>query len=590
MIRKSPKFSAFLSIFLLAYCAVADAQRAAPSRLPAEALKMPGMTVALNFMGGGGGKSVADQSGQGNHCTLAEGKSAPSLTAAGMVLKPVPGVPQYCTLPAAASQWNWAIIAATFDYRLQVDSLPVVLGSTTDCVSAHGVAGQQCLITGWVTSGVGFGKNAAMLALERQGTLANDSIAGPTVVGAYYGSSAVDRDRVFIDGIPAHVYQAGQFYGLVQNGGEATIGNGLFNGTAHPWSGTIQAVLLGTGSPSAAEFQSASLALKAMVARQGSSAAPDDAERQIHGAVNVVCTGDSIEWGTGTTHGGPCSPYYLSSGLSEPTVGVNHAMPSYFASALQYGANKDAVLLYQRSAIRNVVFIQTASNDMYQGGRRGAGQTIFDENCAASRQYREAGFMTALVSGLSRGNPRVDAIKNAYDLYAASNWATCFDDFVDEAADVRLGADGASYANGAGVKGTYFGGDNTHLTDAGADLVAIYRKSHLNAYSNASTEKNPRVIRALTYTMNPWDFFVKVIGPASVTLPAAESWTGHRYVITNASAAAIVVKPGASLATGALQPVDGSTSDVAVPAGGRLELLVYVPTYAAGGPAWMRVR
>lgn len=252
------------------------------------------------------------------------------------------------------------------------------------------------------------------------------------------------------------------------NGGTVTdlVGSG-FDGSAASASGTASLLSLAGTHPLPCWLESVSGTLALPAGSAGS--APS-------GAVAVVCEGNSITYGYGTT-----TPYparlqtALGAGYVVTNLGVSGSVIEPAADDLGYPAMSARTLqagayAAQRSIVVSWEFTNTLAALAVAGySAADAASTALTRWRRLVRLYRSMGFRVLTLSMLPRTDSYITAPQSAV-VEAARQLvnpvlladSTCGDYALDIAANVNL----------ATVNGTYYNGDNVHLTDAGNQVVA----------------------------------------------------------------------------------------------------------------------
>ena len=252
------------------------------------------------------------------------------------------------------------------------------------------------------------------------------------------------------------------------NGGSVTdlVGTG-FDGSAASASGAAALLSLAGTHPLPCWLESVSGTLALPAGSAGS--APS-------GAVAVVCEGNSITYGYGTT-----TPYparlqtALGAGYVVTNLGVSGSVIEPAADDLGYPAMSARTLqagayAAQRAVVVSWEFTNTLATLAVAGySAADAASTALTRWRRLVRLYRSLGFRVLTLTMLPRTDSYITAPQSAV-VEAARQLvnpvlladSTCGDYALDIAANVNL----------ATVNGTYYNGDNVHLTDAGNQVVA----------------------------------------------------------------------------------------------------------------------
>lgn len=252
------------------------------------------------------------------------------------------------------------------------------------------------------------------------------------------------------------------------NGGSVVdlAGTG-FDGSAASASGAASLLSLAGTHPLPCWLESVSGTLALPAGSAGS--APS-------GAIPVVCEGNSITFGYGTT-----TPYparlqtALGAGYVVMNLGVSGSVIEPAADDLGYPAMSARTLqagayAAQRAVVVSWEFTNTLAALAVAGySAADAASTALTRWRRLVRLYRSLGFRVLTLTMLPRTDSYITAPQSAV-VEAARQIvnpalladSTCGDYALDIAANVNL----------ATVNGTYYNGDNVHLTDAGNQVVA----------------------------------------------------------------------------------------------------------------------
>jgi len=226
----------------------------------------------------------------------------------------------------------------------------------------------------------------------------------------------------------------------------------------------------------------------------------------------------------------------------------------------------------------NVAVIWMGTNDI-SGGLTGA--QGYQNLIGAVRVYRETlqdqkGYKIILVSMLSRTG--FDSEKNAFNALLRAGWSEFADGFADCAADLNIGADGAS------TNLAYFV-DGIHPTtlaqqDDIAPIIqrAINRLFGNNDFSSANTYTSSQMqVDADVYTI-----LGASAGSQTFTLESSVGYTGQTIHIKNTDTHTWTI------ATSNSETIDGS-STFSLTAGSHVALQAILVSAAAGGSNWISV-
>lgn len=270
---------------------------------------------------------------------------------------------------------------------------------------------------------------------------------------------------------------------------------------------------------------------------------------------NLVCIGDSITNGNGTT---PYCSVALSTLTSQPSYnyinqGVGNQGNGYFLAALpQISVNQCTNVNGQRS-VANIAF---GANDFgpLTTTPTVSANAVWQREAANIQALKAAGcivFVSTMLShtGTDTGGNTLDADKDAFNAVIRQHANDSdVDGITDNAANALMGADGAN------TNLTYFGGDGIHPTQTGQNLMAVTFANALN-YFFGTTQSNPTIVTTATYTMLASDRYVVATPTANttITLPTCLGQTGAVYTINNTTAFTVTVQNSISS-----QPINGT--------------------------------
>jgi len=235
-------------------------------------------------------------------------------------------------------------------------------------------------------------------------------------------------------------------------------------------------------------------------------------------------------------------------------------------------------LLYRRNAGRNVLRLWAGTNDVSTRSR--TAQQALDGVRAYCRKAKGTGFQTIVSDMISRAGNDTNML--ALDGLLTTQDTGC-DLVLDLASNPLIGAVGANTST------TYYQGDNTHLLEAGQQIVAAAETRAINLLGHLKSSTTSPTVTSATYTIADYDLYLP-INPAAnsvaATLPDCSYFTGLTRSIKNLQSSggnAVTVAPAAG------QLVDGSSSAITVANGATLVLRQMVPNRTTAGCTWVKV-
>ena len=537
---------------------------------------LTGALADYNFLQGSG-TVLTDNSGSGNNGTLGTGAQAPTWATSGLSFTPGQGV----SLPTSLNA------AKTFFFAVYIN--PVTTGNSTVATtgnqfplllsSSQGAAGFNVMylkaspVTGLETSYVW---TPTIYSNTSPATSAPNPLPGFHILGVVAGTGSGNVDHLYLDGVEVATYtmqgssagtlSAGNLWLGSTNTG-VWAGSGLF--------GTMYRFVAYSGQLSAAQVQSATVAIRQDVASRGVSVTPTTA---ILNSPQLHTIGDSITYGSGVS-----TPWPLLLTLTnQPSYTINNwGIPGFTLRGMVNVEPNRVDLRCSTEFGPATAIVFGGTNDFVQVASTAS--SVFQTMAAEVQTLKQAGCRVFVMTMLSRtGNDAssvsLDADKDAYDaLVLTGAKAVGADGIIDVAANPLLGADGA-YANT-----TYFQVDGTHPTPVGHGLVATAVSNSLNYYFGSKVS-SPTVVTATTYQMLSGDGAVTAAPTANAayTMPDCTGPSGESYVISNPQSAFTVTITG-----GSGQPINGLSSAITIPSNSTVTLRDVPNPKSSSGCHWI---
>jgi lysophospholipase L1-like esterase len=185
--------------------------------------------------------------------------------------------------------------------------------------------------------------------------------------------------------------------------------------------------------------------------------------------IRIVCDGDSITFGSGSTAGGlKTYPYQLLSGLASNTYEgpFNLGISGQTAAQLVASYPNLGALAYQSGRTKNIYVAWAGTNDLYFGASAATAYNSYASWCALARA---TGYKVVAVTILPRSNSGTpgsfEADRQTFNTSVRNNYTTFADALADVAANTTIGDAGDQ------TNVTYYF-DLCHMTDAGYAIVA----------------------------------------------------------------------------------------------------------------------
>jgi len=503
----------------------------------------------------GTGTVLTDISGNGNNGTLGTGAQAPTWVNGGLSF----AIANRVALPSALNP------ARTFYLAFYLNPLPTtnaaVVGQPYPALvtSSLGSSGVNIITDDRADQGTIPGFKPAIAAYGNYSSVSNLLISGFNILTVTLGPGG---DKYYINGSLLPMFQGGNSYGA-QASGNYYLGTSLTDiFTASGFSGTYYRAVFVPTEDSATTVQ---LNYQKILTDINSRSIPVAPVPVIQVSPQLYAVGDSITYGLGlATPSTQAWPVNLSL-TNQPAYTVSNMGLSGMTVSAIVGSEPNRVgTLCRAQQGPSVAILFGGTND---AAFSNSPTEVMAKVASWIQTVKAAGCRAFVGTMISRTSPNLDSFKDAYDaLILTSAEKAGADGVIDFAANPLMGADGAA------ANATYFQGDQTHPTAAGALLLAAAASNSLNYYFGYS-EANPHGVTSLPYSMAAGDGEVSLAGltdAGTVTLPDCTGQSGAVYRIHNPqSAFAVTVAPmnGSELINGLAL---GTT--VTVPANATLTL------------------
>ncbi len=286
-----------------------------------------------------------------------------------------------------------------------------------------------------------------------------------------------------------------------------------------------------------------------------------------------VAVGDSLTNGEGVN---PSSQYITPGDTFDV---MNYGLGNADTDDLSEMFDAREAPLYRHNAGRNVIQLWAGTNDVSTRG--GTAQTALDGIRAYCRKAKAAGFQTIVSDMISRTGHDTDM--QALNGLLTTQDTGC-DLVLDLASNPLLGAVGAN------ANGTYYQGDNIHLTQAGQqNLVAPAETRAINLLARMKASDMSPTVTAPTYGIADYDLYLPIspaANPVAATLPDCNYFTGLTRSIKNVQSSGpntVTVAPASG------QLIDGSGNALTVANGATLVLRQVVLNRTTAGCSWVKV-
>lgn len=394
----------------------------------------------------------------------------------------------------------------------------------------------------------------SLLGSSNWGSLTHEpTTVRPCVVWELGSSTDSTNDALFINGIPvdSYIYTPGQSYG-------GTAGNYVLGGTGAGGSyflGNIYRAAAWATMLTAGQVYNACNQLMQDASNRGVQA---PRELNTSSTNELLCSGDSIAYGTGSSNPLTKAPCEQLSGLND-SYNVNVAGIAggvVFDSAAQ--SYNYEIPKCSTGAAKNILIAEAGSNDLTNGT---SPATVWANTVSYIARVRGAwarngcsgkiGVQTIISRAtIDSGGNNSRAAYNA--LVRAQALASGADFVNDVAEDLLMGIDGGN------SNGTYFTGDNTHPTDAGYLRMANVTSRQINSAYSTATNSNPTDVTASTYTQLDSDIFTRIDATANNVAVTMTSCVGtvfpRHYKRVDASGHTVTITTTAS------EQIDGGSS------------------------------
>jgi trimeric autotransporter adhesin len=502
-----------------------------------------------------GSGAPKDSSGNGNNATLPGGSANPLWTAQGISCD---GASQYFN--SAGTRGARTFVWTTSQTIFTNSPLP----AGPQFVTPFGVPDLSIVFGGSSNYGThpGIGLSGTYFSQS------NDTLQGTHTYALTLGTNSTsDPDRFYVDGVET-TYTGPRS----AEAGVATAAYqvcGMNSGFPTYWPGTFYYFEAFSDEKTPVQVSQEASAVTQIVQSRGVAfkTAPDPTITDLYLAV-----GDSLTNGEGVA---PSSQFIT---------------PTDTFAVLTYGlGNSDTddlfemfdvreAPLYRRNAGRNVLRLWAGTNDVSTRGR--TAQQALDGVRAYCRKAKAAGFQTIVSDMISRtGN---DTNMLALDGLLTTQDTGC-DLVLDLASNPLLGAVGAN------ASATYYQADNTHLLEAGQQIVAAAETRAINLLGHLKSSVTSPTVTSATYTIADYDLYLPVNPAANsvaATLPDCSYFTGLTRSSKNLQslgANTVTVAPAAG------QLIDGSSSAITVANDATLVLRQIVPNRTTAGCTWVKV-
>jgi len=503
-----------------------------------------------------GSGAPKDSSGNGKNATLPGGSANPLWTSQGISCD---GASQYFN--SAGTQ-----AARTF----------VWTSSQTVSTNSPSPSGPQFVTPFGVPDlSISFGANAwygnhpaVSAGGNYDNTQSSDTLQGTHTYALTLGTnSASDPDRFYVDGVET-TYTGPRSAGA----GLATAGYqvcGMNSGFPTYWPGALYYFEAFSDEKTPVQISQEVVAVTQMVQSRGVAfkAVPDPTIADLYLAV-----GDSLTNGEGVS---PSSQFITP---TDSFTVLTYGLGNSDTDDLFEMFDAREALLYRRNAGRNVLRLWAGTNDVSTRSR--TAQQALDGVRAYCRKAKGTGFQTIVSDMISRAGNDTNML--ALDGLLTTQDTGC-DLVLDLASNPLIGAVGANTST------TYYQGDNTHLLEAGQQIVAAAETRAINLLGHLKSSTTSPTVTSATYTIADYDLYLP-INPAAnsvaATLPDCSYFTGLTRSIKNLQSSggnAVTVAPAAG------QLVDGSSSAITVANGATLVLRQMVPNRTTAGCTWVKV-
>lgn len=521
----------------------------------------------------GSGTVAHDTTGNGNDCTFATGNNAPAWSNSGLQLNDnSDSLQKFCTLPASASNADQTVMNSrtlTLCAFFNPYSAPTNIGyATAFGGSTRNNIGSLSL------SGAAHPRSAYYMG-EYFGYGGVPSYTSQPLVGyhcvTYALGSATDGtlDHFYIDAMEVNHYGAqGTVWDRRAPGDFYELGALPWDPGGYLWATVYTVLAYPTQLTAQGVAHNFPVLQQSAFFSRGVGAPPVQSTT----TANVLVTnGDSL---TNETPNATPYPYLLQ--LNTPFTITDTAAANKLIETEVADSPLLDLPLYSPDA--RFAFISNASgiNDINVGGSTQA--QIIADRATLYASYQQTGFTVLSPTMLSSVNndTEIQAINDALRSTAVANGYF----LVDWANEPCFGMSGA-YANPSGC--SFFQADGLHPNQSGEDEMARLYSNIVN-YLTGSTQANPTLVTAASYSITPADRFLTAQGTAtqSVTLPSCYGWsTTTPFTLTNANLSGTVTLSPPSGFT-----LNGATAPTAIPAGATVQAYADLLAPASSGCGW----
>ena len=513
------------------------------------AAPIAGASADYNFLEGTG-TVITDISGNGNNGTLGSGGAAPVWLSNGLSFT---ANNQTVALPSAINA------SKTFMFSVYLNGVGQNTGysfGSFGAILSSSLGAPNGVNLTYAASGINTSVPFYMTPASISGGTFRSGcttpISGFHVLTYTLGVSGTSVDHFYIDGTEcANYVSQGSSFGS-QTSGNFVIGGGFGALAGNGFVGNIYRLVALPSALTSSQIQAATQQLLGDAASRGVPLTP---VIRSQGRPTFFAVGDSITFGLGVS-----TPWESNMTLNfSPSFNIlNYGIPSVDLSTIASSDSNRVAPMCTGGNGPQVAAVFAGTNDVSSFGDTPSNTLTY--MALEVQQLKAAGCRVFIGTMLSRSG--FDTQKDAYDTALLQQGKTIgADGFIDFAADVNLGSDGAS------ANSTWFQADGIHPTQTGQNRMGVIASNALNYYfgSNASA---PTIVTA-THTIAPGEGYITAnpTANATLTLPDCTGPSGATYTVANIQSAFTVgVVAGSSsqlingLAVGTVVPVPANGS------------------------------